>query len=410
MLARIKQILVYLIVIISVISYHPLFTLNSQMAETIRITIFVLTGILLILSLKENLQQLPLVIKVWFLLLPILIVEYLVFIGIFNNQQDILSEFILLTLALSVTIIGYGMNLDSKSFNRLTLVYSLLLVYVGVSQVIHNFGGFVIKQQYADFAKNSFGPMIGTAIISNMIVYNKMSKGVKILTVILSLINFAVLLTIRARAATATLLFFIFIAAAKHLFTIPKTKTQLRNSVFVIIISIILGVIFIEKIHLAFEYIYNSLFISVDNGGDLSSGRTERNILAWNTFLENPFWGLLGTNQEIPWVHNYLLLNLSKYGLTGGMIQIIIYMSLGFYLAKNIIHNKVFDRIFLGFALILYMYFISFAEPTFPFGPGTAVLYSFLCFGQSIKLKRRISVGNNVTDLEFSKSRIKQYY
>ena len=106
---------------------------------------------------------------------------------------------------------------------------------------------------------------------------------------------------------------------------------------------------------------------------------------AISIFSQNPFMGNIIERQEIGWVHNYLLLKLSDFGLLFAWPFIVYYFSLLIYCIKNLLrtnrNNYGLPIFYQGFALMLILFVTSILEPTFPFAPGTAVAYNFIMLG-----------------------------
>ncbi len=379
-----KNILCYLLVMLSAISYHPLFTENVSLDNSVRIVLYIIAAISLLLSFKISYFRKHRILKVWVVVVLLLTIQSLIVSGI-GVSDKFFGDLVSIAFTLAAVLIGCSLKMSEKQLLGLIISYGLCLVIAGVSQVYSNFGGFVIQQQYADFAKNSFGPMIGVFIILAIFIYSN-SKGVsKFILLTLIILNAVVVVTIRARAATLATALVVMIY---FLFIIYNNRHKVSKIVFggssLLIIIIIATLLFSDFFSNVLKYVYDSIFMHAEYGVDLTSGRTELNIIAWETFRQSPLFGLLGTSEEIPWVHNYPLLKLSEYGLIGGLILLFFYVYLLIFLIKEIFRNGVLKKHDAGFWSVGFLFIISMAEPTFPYLPGTAIVFAYILLGRSI--------------------------
>ena len=132
----------------------------------------------------------------------------------------------------------------------------------------------------------------------------------------------------------------------------------------------------------AFNYAYESF--TLNHEGDLTADRTRRNIEAWAIIQNSPFLGRMSLPANIDWVHNYFLRVTSDYGFLGALPLLLLYVIVILYVVRSLIIIEL-NRIYnLGYVAMLVPLITSLAEPTFPFGPGTAVFFSFFLFGLSI--------------------------
>lgn len=83
-------------------------------------------------------------------------------------------------------------------------------------------------------------------------------------------------------------------------------------------------------------------------------------------------------------VHNYLLRVLSSYGIIGALPIYLLYFSIIIFVIKKIIKSQ-FTIQYLGYFVSVVPLIISLAEPTFPYSPGTGVIFSFVFLGYSIR-------------------------
>lgn len=279
---------------------------------------------------------------------------------------------------------GYSAKLGTHHVRLLVYLYIFIVLYMGLSQVITNIGGFVIMDQYMVSAKNRIACIISVATIMSLYyaLDEKLKMVRKTFLFIISLLLFLILLTIRGRTGIITTALIAFIMVLKYV----KTRNlRIDRFIFIVAISsIVMILLFLlcrDLMSSVFDYIYNSLF--AHHEGDLTNGRMSRNIEAISVFLDHPFWGRLGTDINIPWVHNYVLLVLSSYGLVCGGALIFLYAYILVDVIIRFCHNK-WSECFECFPLMA-LFVVSLAEPTLPYGPGTIVFFPYFLYGYNKK-------------------------
>ena len=381
LMKKINKVIAYIVVALSALYYHPYIESSPSNALFTRITLFVLVAISFVISfrLKTIKSQKPL--KIWVITAILVGLQALFLYGL-GISDDYIESVKALFFTLFAVVIGYSLDLNNSEYKLLIVIYGITLAISGVSQIFTNFGGFVIESRYADFAKNSFGPMLTTCIIASFYLHKDLSGWKKIALIGLNMLNIVILVTIRARASMVILVF-----VATLLFTLNSIKKAhdkkyITTSLLIISISFVLvATIFQDTFINIGEYVYKSFFINTEFGVDITSGRTERNVIAINTFSEHPFFGLLGTNTEIPWVHNYPLLVLSSYGIIGGFFLLSFYIYFSIWLLKQVYYKNILYPTNAGYICALSLIASSLAEPTFPYLPGSAVVFTYFLLG-----------------------------
>ena len=252
---------------------------------------------------------------------------------------------------------------------------------VGLIQVMTGVGGFEILDQSAvNTSKNSFGVAIATAILLYLfIAMDKSSKQLlKTISLVLLMLSFVILLTIRARAATlAALLIVVY-----YVFVTFKNNYK-KSFVFRLLgIIIVVGLLIPVLPDSVGQYVYDSFFQNHED--DITSGRTERNLAAIQFLSHNLLVGNVEGFSRISWIHNFPLLILYDFGLFFSFPILLLYVYLLVYVIKNSLKEKVTIWSFGVFALLI-PFIISMAEPTFPFGPGTATVFNFIVFGVALR-------------------------
>lgn len=146
---------------------------------------------------------------------------------------------------------------------------------------------------------------------------------------------------------------------------------------------VLIGLILVVLPSGAKEFIYNSF--TQNQGDDITSGRMGRNIAAVGFIMDHPLFGNLNQGIHLSQIHNYPLITLYKYGLLFALPIIILYFMIIVRAVKSSFRNKEFSIFSIGYVAMFVPYIISMAEPTMPFGPGTAMLFNFFLFGVSLR-------------------------
>lgn len=84
-------------------------------------------------------------------------------------------------------------------------------------------------------------------------------------------------------------------------------------------------------------------------------------------------------------VHNYLLNRMVEFGIVFVIPILLLYIRLLIGAIVKTVRLNNHDTHTIGYVLLLIPFIISMAEPTFPFGPGTATVFNFIVFGLSLR-------------------------
>ncbi len=296
----------------------------------------------------------------------------------FYGKDTMLSDVRSIAICLVAIMIGWQLNLDENKFKVLLLSFSILTLFVGFMQIMRNIGGLQILDQYQTDNKNSLGVMLSScAIVYFIMGLNRAQKGfAKIMLFVLFVLTLLVLLTIRARAA--------MIATVLVLLYMFYERFKGKNFVYYLLIAaFVVIIVFFLLPPVAKEYVYNSFFQHQE--GDFTSGRIERNSVALQFLKDHIFIGNLNQNIKVDQIHNYPLNRLFEFGIVFVFPILLLYF---YILMKAIVKTVKSDNHNthnIGYYLLLIPFIISLAEPTFPFGPGTATVFNFLVFGLALR-------------------------
>lgn len=305
----------------------------------------------------------------------VILLYYLITYAFFGTK-NMLGDARAILISLFAMVIGWQLNFEKRELLYIVLlVYAGLVLYVGLMQVIVNIGGFEILDLYESDHKNALGVMLSTSVIIFLFVgLNWQEIGwARFVFFVAALVTIVVILTIRARASTVgcvLVLLYVFFARYKK-----------RNFVIYLIVGIVLIVILYNVIPDAVkDYVYNSFYQNYEND-DVTSDRLNRNRAALR-FLSQHFWlGNLNVYTNLDWIHNYPLEKMYKYGFIFSFPILVMYL---FLLVVAFVKSVKADNrniYCIGCYLLLVPYIVSMAEPTLPFGPGTATIFNFIFFG-----------------------------
>lgn len=313
------------------------------------------------------------------LLLFLILYAYLCTFSFFGSKV-MMGDFRAIGICIVAVMIGWQINLNRKSFVFIVLLFSALTMYVGLMQIRTFIGGFSIEDQYLTAYKNALGAMLATSLVLFMLVFCNTDRTHwwRWLYVGMMIFTFVIMLTIRARAAMLASIIVLLIIY--YLYNKKGGKNFVITVLAMFVLMVLIIVVFPSS---AKEFIYDSF--TQNQGDDITSGRMWRNIAAIEFILEHPLFGNLNQGIHIAQIHNYPLITLYKYGLLFALPILILYFMIIIHAIKRSFRNKEFDIFSIGYVAMFIPYIISMAEPTMPFGPGTAMIFNFFLFGVSLR-------------------------
>ena len=376
-----RYIVLYLLIFILAISYHPTIMNMSRATGLENGTILsryiiLLFGVLFITTLNYSCLKQRFIRLYAFGTIIIFIVAFLVMA--FYDNSRMLYEARDIVLCLCAIIVGWQLKPSLIGLERILLFFSAIVLFSGVMQVLINIGGFHIEDLYLTNAKNSLGALLGTSVVSSLIIasFGK-ERALRLVAIIFGFLGIVVIITIRARTGLLSVIlvsFLLFFAAKKNHFILYF---------FLGIVCFFLFSSFIpEQIS---TYIYDSFFAGTQ-GKDVSSGRLSvyRSAIHFLNNGENLFLGNIRQYYDIGgWVHNYALLQVYQFGIFFCLPILVLYVYVFMYTIRNVVNTSVLlDNV--GFAMVLILEIVSLLEPTFPYGPVTVTCVSYIIFGVSL--------------------------
>lgn len=376
-----------LLIVLIAMSYHPIVReasrgMGIESGSILSPYILIVFAGLTVLS-SRSLFRYKMQRRSW-LLLFIVFLAYIFAYAFFKNDE-MLSDIRSLGISLCAIGIGCNLNLNEKKYKFLLLFYAGLFTFVGIMNIMHGLGGFVIERVYLRISKNILGVNIATSILIYVafILDSSVRKKRKWFFCALVALSFLIVLTLRAR--TATLCSGIIIFYAVYAYNLRKS---FRNAIFKSLGIFILVIMIALLIPTVRDYIYDSFTMGHED--DLLSGRTERNEVALDFFLDNLFLGNVQRHVELAWVHNYPLLKLSSYGILLSLPILLLYLyQLIFTLKKSLYVQR--DLLgSLGYIALLIPFICSMNEPTLPYGPGTGTVFNFILLGLALSYDNKV--------------------
>lgn len=375
MLSYIRYLLTILMVVTIAISYHPMFfDFNGEFVGSISAFI----ELMLILIFLTIIPKIRLIFKnkllrIYSICLLCIFIWLILLCGMGANTS--MNEIMSLLISFVCLCIGYTGNYSDTQIKIYTCIYAVCVLIAGCFQITINIGSFEIEDTYLVSAKNALGPMIACATLVGF--YYVLKPGtliIKVFMTALVVVGLVEILTIRARLAT--LACFAVMAYMLILYIRRQNSKIAVLSILFIVASVCIACLLNETIS---EYVINSF--TQNREDDIFSSRGDTYEQAIHVLGESPIWGNLFINRDIEWVHNYLLLKLSSFGIIGSIPWICLYLYLS-YTTFILLRKVDFTNIqHFGLILILVPFIVSLGEPMAPYGPGTTVFLPFLLYG-----------------------------
>lgn len=378
-------ILLQILILLIVFSFHPMINdLSEVLTKGTVLSKYIIIVFVVLLILLFNIKSVfkSKEICYSFLLAILFFLSLLLSSSFFDI--DVFGNIRALIIPLLAIVVGWQINLSNRQYRFTIYVFILSVLYVILSQIMIKGSGFVIRDYFAD-AKNELGGVGATSVILSFMLFfdSDRKKILRILFLVITILLLFALLTIRTRTAILVSVLLVLLILFK--------KFDSKN-IFYAIMGIIMfvAVVYIILPSGAKDYVYDSFFLGQEN--DVTSDRMARNEGAVN-FLQNNllFGNISGKQLNFGWVHNYPLGQLVSFGIVFGFFDLLLYLYLLIISIKNVFKKNIFDIRNAGYIALLIPFGISMAEPTFPFGPGTATVFNFILFGISLRYNYNLS-------------------
>ena len=376
----IRDVLLYVLLFLTAISYHPTIMRMSRYAGFESGTILsryivLLFGVVFILSFRFYTIKSCKFVRTYLIWFAIIATMALLVQSFFQNRM-MLSELRTFMIVLGSIMIGYNLKLDNKKFSILLLIFSVTTLFSGLMQVLMNNGGFRIASQYLTDSKNSLGAMLATTSFSFFFLSRMWNLRLhRIVALFLAFLTLVVIVTIRARMAFVTLVLVTFY----YFYLIKRNRNILISMALIGVVGVLVLILMPDSV---INYLDES-FTAGTQGEDFTSGRLYTYAEAIAIFIQSPFMGNVQRLYSIGWVHNFPLLKLYDFGLLFSWPILTLYLIILIKAIKSSLRLPAVSRECFGYACLLIPFVISMAEPTFPFGPGTVTMVNFILLGCS---------------------------
>lgn len=372
MLENIKRNLLYLVIILVAVSYYPPLYSVESIYSAMRLGLYAIVIFLVAFTFSFKSLLKNGLLKAGGIVILLILLEFLIFYA-FGLRFEFSDVWQLIIVLLCISI-GFNLkNIGENRVNQLLQLYAAIGVCVGL--ISFNFYKDAISELnvYAVEGKNQLGLIISSAAAVALylgISLPKLSK--QWIFRLFFLFGMVILLLMGARSAFAALLAFASVLLYKAL-----TRKQ----------RIWCGVILIIILACSFDFLFTMLIGNHDvtDLNSISTGRLERNMLGI-AYINEYFWeGELYHASNIPWIHNYLILRLVRYGIWS-FLFLFFYFYLFVGMVRNIIRTRRQVKLEnIGFFLLIVPYFISLLEPSAPFGPGSNVFMLYIILGITMR-------------------------
>lgn len=293
-----------------------------------------------------------------------------------GSAREIIVAFIFLS-------VGYNSKMSKRELTIAIIIYSLSVAFVSYRQLMQHAGGFFIVNQYLAYGKNTLGVMCAASCVSLLtIFFSYQNKWFRMFLFALYLFILILCISIRARAAFLT----IFLVTVTMFYKKTKRQKVTQNDVSWVILGVLVLLVFVmlfpQIFHLITDYINDSFYKNRE--GDITSGRESGWIFGLGIIHDSPLFGnlLLQKRYDSLIIHNFLIRQLSSFGIIGSLPVLFLYLFLAVKVIKQFLKSNVSD-INVGFFVFVILLIISLEEPTFPFAPGTGVILPFVLLGYS---------------------------
>ena len=291
-------------------------------------------------------------------------------------------------MALMCFFVGYSIRDKSKTFIKTACyVYIIFALFLGLYSILKITHGFIIADAYLFALKNSSGAILGTGTcITICMIANTSKRLEQNLLCVAGVLMVGCIMTFRCRTA--------MIAIAVVLIAIIVNKGTLKSLYShpkYIVLSIISAVILISYDLIPFDFIFEAFTANKDvrDANDLTSGRLDMIAQGLRYFHQNALLGASGCGVVLRSIDCMPIAVLCKNGLIGAFMIYPVYIALWWIAIYGCV--KASPKKILPYALILFLCITSLSEETYPFGPGTPVVGSFVFLG--------IAMGNQSNSL-----------
>lgn len=367
------------------IFFQQLPIINTQQYAIIRLVLYVLLGVMVVVSLlnirvKKN---------DFFLLFFAFVVTFGIGIHAISFRSNSGFNMIELLIPFGIFIYAISNSFSEKDFKWLLRSYVLMSLFLGVFIIVYYGVGINITTTYFLSTKNQVGPMLGYGAIISLYIasYQKNIFGFTswfrlLLYIMFYFILILTVLIIRNRSG------FLGIAISSMLIVFSKLISirDKRQLVFIpLVLSIALVVLFVVGyLDNIFEFVYDALFKNYDftDLNSISTGRLKGYLYGLDYIKRYPFLGEITGPVRAYTPHNYLINLGLEVGVFLSIPIILLYFSVWFIAIVYFINGAKFQsNKLLVSSMLFFSLTLSLFEYTYPYGPGVTQLIVWFLFG-----------------------------
>lgn len=371
MIDRVCRGLLYIAIVLVAIAYHPLVYLSEALYAICRMGLYGIVGVLAVSKFSGGAFLNCRVLKIGGLIAIALLLQFGFFWGVGVNFE--IADATQILMILICCMIGYNMRFESVR-GVVNLLGFCAIVGVIVGGLSLNF----YKDDIGDFnlyvieGKNQLGNIV--SVSSAFALYLGVGKKARwqwFFWVVFG-VGFLSLFYIGCRSALVALSVYAVTVLFKNLTFYKK---------------ILLGILLAGIIFVFADVIGASLVGQHDitDINSLSTGRWERNLMGIEFLRTHWADGELYELSGIPWIHNYLLLRLVRYGVIWAAPFYLFYLYLAGAICRRAFNKERVGICNIGYYVLIIQFVISLLEPSAPFGPGTVVFVSYVILGISAR-------------------------
>ena len=299
-----------------------------------------------------------------------------------------LTDIFQLVVTLITITIGMSLQWDECRWMNICYYYTICVVAVILCNAIFYAGGLYVPEHYMfDEGKNQIGAMAAIGATACFYFGMKMRDERTSLWVV-SFLALLSLVLIRARSDVFALLACGLLIVAKEAdFKWKWNAKTVLTIIGIVLIGVIIYTGFIsDELH--------TFMFGGKNGNsinEITTDRWERNQQGLDIFIHHHSMNDLKNPMKIPFIHNYPLLRLARYGLFSWPL-LVFYLYFGISTLIEIFRRRKSEIRQVGWIVCCISLIISLAEPNFPYGPGLVQLLAFLLLGFSLSTCEKVQL------------------
>lgn len=292
-----------------------------------------------------------------------------------------LSDISQLITVLITICVGAGLEWNERDWANVSYVYTILMIAVTICNCFYYAGGLYVPEHYMfDEGKNQVGAMVAIGATA-CFYFGLKIKEERTPFLIISFLALLSIVLIRARADCFALI------ACMILFTAKEADFQWKWNVKTVLTLVALVLI---------AYIIYNGFISDElntfmHGGkrgtsinDITTNRWAGDQKGVDIIMHHHSMEELRNPIDIPFIHNYPLLRLARYSYFS-IPLLLFYIYFGISALIEVFKTRKSQVRQVGWMVCCVPLLVSFAEPSFPYGPGLVQMLAFLLLGYSLR-------------------------